>query len=711
MRFSLPTMHDRPIRTKLFLIALASSGTAMLLITVLLAATSTIYYREELMHDLRAEAEIIAENSAAAVVFEDAKSAREILQALRFAPAIEEASLHAGDGRQLATFRRGPDAGNVPPLALGRLGLTEWNATDLYHPILVNGEPRGMVHIRASLRPVYARVVALLEMVWAVGLVSLLISFAILARLHRSITEPLARLVGLMKTVSFRRDYAQRAEVEGRDEIGDLAGGFNRMLEVIQNHQHELAQELMARRATEARLVQLAHFDPVTQLPSRNFFNQHLHSAIARASRGPHHIALMFIDVDNFKIVNDTLGHDIGDRLLKGIAKRLSAALRGGDVVCRFGGDEFAIVLEQLAGREDAKRAADRLMQSLKAPIRVDEHEMYASASGGIALCPGDATDIQILLRQADAAMYHAKDAGKSTYRFFTDEMRLRAEKRLTIENSLRRALEREEFTLHYQPLIDLADCRITGVEALLRWRHPELGLVGPTEFVGIAEDNGLIIQIGEWVLSEACAQARAWKDLGLPVCVAINVGSRQCGDAGLVSAVRGALARNGLEPGSLTIELTESTLVDSSESTRQRLMDLDALGVRLAIDDFGTGYSSMSYLRRLPFRVLKIDRSLVQGVPGDHDGETIVEAIVAMARSLDLAVVAEGVETREQVEHLTRHTPISAQGYFFGSPMPPQAMADLLRAGGSSLMRSGAPGDAGDEDRQTATPGTGPPA
>jgi len=689
MKIALPKMRDQPIRTKLFLIALSTSSAAMLLITVLLAATSMVYYREELVRDVRAEAEIIAENSAAAVVFEDAKSAREILQALRLAPAIEEASLNSGDGRQLATFRRRPDAGNVPPLAPGRLGLTEWNVIDLYHPILVNGEPRGMVHIRASLRPVYVRVVELLEMVWVVGLVSLLISFIILARLHRSITGPLARLVGLMKTVSSRRDYALRAEVEGRDEIGDLAGGFNRMLEVIQNHQQELAQELIARRATEARLVQLAHFDPVTQLPSRNFFNQHLRSAIARASRGPHRVALMFIDVDNFKIVNDTLGHDLGDRLLKAIAGRLSAALRGGDVVCRFGGDEFAIVLEQLAGREDAKRAADRLMQSLKAAIRVDEHEMYVSASGGIALCPGDATDIQILLRQADTAMYHAKDAGKSTYRFFTDEMRLRAEKRLTIENSLRRALERGEFTLHYQPLIDLADCRITGVEALLRWRHPELGLVGPTEFVGIAEDNGLIIQIGEWVLAEACAQARVWKDLGLPVCVAINVGSRQCSDAGLVSAVRGALARNSLAPESLTIELTESTLVDSSEPTRQRLMDLDALGVRLAIDDFGTGYSSMSYLRRLPFRVLKIDRSLVQGVPGDHDGESIVEAIVAMARSLDLSVVAEGVETREQVEHLTRHTPISAQGYFFGGPMPPQAMADLLRAGCAGLLRA----------------------
>ena len=677
-------MHNIPIGTRLFLIALASSGAAMLLITILLAVTSTLYYREELVRDLQAEAAIIAENSAAAVVFADARNAGEILGALRLAPAVDEAALHTASGRLLASFKRHPDAARKASAGPG-----EWNAIDLYHPVVVNGERRGLVHIRASLHPVYARVLELLSMVWAVGLVSVLVSLVIVARLHGSITVPLARLVGLTKIVSQERDYTQRVAVEGADEIGAMAAGFNRMLEVIQQHQHELAQELVARRATEARLVQLAHYDPVTQLPSRNYFNQHLHGAIARAVRGPRHIALMFIDIDNFKIVNDTLGHDIGDRLLQGVAQRLSAGLRGGDVVCRFGGDEFAIVLEQLADRDDARRAADRLMTALKEPVRIDEHEMFVTASGGIALCPADATDIHILLRQADTAMYHAKEAGKSTYRFFTDEMRLRAEKRLTIENSLRRALERGELALYYQPLIDLADCRIQGVEALLRWKHPELGLVGPTEFVGIAEDNGMIVPIGEWVLAQACAQARAWKDLGVPVGMAVNVSSRQCSDAALVGAVRRELTRHGLEPSSLTIELTESTLVDGAESTRQRLLELDALGVQLAIDDFGTGYSSMNYLRRLPFRILKIDRSLVQGVPGDRDGETIVEAIVAMARSLDLSVVAEGVETREQVEHLTRHTPISAQGYFFGSPMPAQAMTDLLQAGCAPLMRA----------------------
>ncbi|MDH4189492.1 MAG: EAL domain-containing protein [Betaproteobacteria bacterium] len=680
-------LNKQSIAGKLNLIALAVSCSAMVLVTLLITIASYFNYRNELVLELSGQARIIAENSAAAVVFDDARNAAAILEALRLTPEVEQGVVHAANGRILARYVRdhGPvtDMPPAPAVETYRVG---WRHAELYLPITVDSEVKGAVHLRASLAGLYSRVLVQLAMVWAVALVALAFAFVLLARLRRLITAPMARLIAVMEDISRDRDYRKRAPVESRDETGLLANRFNEMLSVVERHQQELDHELTVRRRTEEQLHRLANFDAVTSLPNRHYFNQYLRNAVARTARGRHSIGLMFLDVDHFKSINDTMGHDAGDRLLEEVARRLTAALRPSDTVCRFGGDEYAIVFENPSSREDARHIAERVIAAVREPILFDGREIFLTASAGIALCPADASETHTLLRQADTAMYQAKDSGRNTYRFFTDDMRLRAQKRLSIEQSLRRALGQGEFNLLYQPVIDSISSRIVAVEALLRWQHPEIGMIGPDEFISIAEDTGLIVPIGEWVLRKACAQARIWQTLGLPVAMSVNVSGRQLRESDLLATVREVLTQHTLDPAMLTLEITELALVDGTHATRDKLHQIDRLGVRLAIDDFGSGYSSMSYLRRFPVRVLKIDRSLIHGLPGDHDGVAIIEAIIAMCRSLNLNIVAEGVETAAQARHLQGHAPIWLQGYVYAAPLTTDELTQLLRANGGRI-------------------------
>jgi diguanylate cyclase (GGDEF)-like protein len=646
-----------------------------------------VYYRNDLLASLRAQGRIVAENSAAAVAFRDARNAEAILGALRLTPEVEEGALRTSDGNILARYVRSPEPeAGMPPLAPAEAQHVGWLHATLDVPIRANSEVIGAVHIRASLSGMYLRMLARIAVTWAIAAVAIGVALVLLARLRRIITAPLARLIAVMEDISRTRDYRKRAPVEGRDETSLLARRFNEVLSVVERHQQELDHELTVRRRTEEQLHRLANFDAVTSLPNRHYFNQFLRNAVARTYRGQHSIGLMFVDVDHFKVINDTLGHDAGDRLLEEVARRLTAALRPSDAVCRFGGDEYAIVFDAPSNRDDARNIAERVIASIRAPILIDEREIYLTASAGIALCPENANETQSLLRQADTAMYHAKEAGRNTYRFFTDDMRLRAQKRLSIEQSLRRALEREELVLLYQPVVSPGDSRIEAFEALLRWNHPELGIVMPDEFIPIAEETGLIVPIGEWVLHKACEEARQWCAGGRPLGIAVNVSGRQLREGDLFGIVRDAMARNGIGRDQLTLEITELALVDGSHTTRDKLHRIDQLGVHLAIDDFGSGYSSMSYLRRFPVRTLKIDRSLVHGVPGDRDGEAIVEAIVAMCRSLSLGIVAEGVETLAQASYLSRYKPIAAQGYYFSRPLPADEVTALLRSASGTI-------------------------
>jgi diguanylate cyclase (GGDEF)-like protein len=446
-----------------------------------------------------------------------------------------------------------------------------------------------------------------------------------------------------------------------------------------------LQAEVAERRLADQRVVHMAHHDALTGLPNRTLFADRVGQAIARANRRDGKIAVLFLDLDRFKNVNDSLGHAIGDLLLTAVAERLTNCLREEDTAARLGGDEVIISLPDVVDAGEAARVAARLLAELAKPFTIAGHQLHADGSIGIALYPTDGDTAETLMRNADTAMYHAKESGRANYQFFSAQMTERVSRRLSTETDLRRALEHGEFALHYQPLIDLGAGHVSGAEALLRWPQNEHRLMSPSEFIPIAEDTGLIIPLGEWVLLEACAQAHAWQTLHPGLRVAVNLSARQFRQKDLIGMIERVLAETGLAPTLLELELTESMLMHHAEETVGILTRLDEMGVRLAIDDFGTGYSSLSYLKRFPIHSLKVDRSFVRDISTDPDDAAIVTAIVAMARSLNLEVTAEGVETEEQATFLRSLACHHAQGYYFGRPMPAQEFGERLALGGTS--------------------------
>jgi diguanylate cyclase (GGDEF)-like protein len=443
---------------------------------------------------------------------------------------------------------------------------------------------------------------------------------------------------------------------------------------------------------SERRLHRLAYFDSLTGLPNRQFFKEHLQRMVARAERDSERLGVLFLDVDGFKRINDTLGHHLGDRVLKATAERLRQSLCDGGVtlpadatgtggaLARLGGDEFTVLLSIADDAQDAAAWAERIRTIMGDSLRLGEQEVYATTSVGIAVYPDDGTSADELLRNADLAMYYAKRGGGNMCRCFSPRMTEASLRRLTIENHLRKAIERDELSLHYQPQIGIAEGEVCGVEALLRWRNPELGSVSPADFVPLAEETGLIVPIGEWVLREACLQARLWRDQGLALPrMAVNVSAVQFMHKGFPDLVARVLEETKLEPAVLELELTESALVYDAGSAAQGLGALKQIGVQLAIDDFGTGYSSLSRLKQFPIDRLKIDRSFVRDIETDAGDAAIAVAVIAMAGSMDLKVVAEGVETRGQLDFLREKHCDEVQGYFLSKPLPAPETAAFL--------------------------------
>jgi len=438
-----------------------------------------------------------------------------------------------------------------------------------------------------------------------------------------------------------------------------------------------IVRDLTERVEAERRLRQLATHDSLTGLPNRTLLHERLQQMLDGCGSGET-VAVLFLDLDRFKEVNDSFGHDLGDALLCEVAARLRAVLRPEDTIARLGGDEFVVAAHCPCGRDGARRIAVRLLETLAGPIRIGDQEVMAAASIGIGMYPGDGATRELLFQSADTAMYRAKEGGRNAFCFFEPAMRRAAQARMTLEMALRRALARGEFELHYQPRVDLARMMVTGFEALLRWQHPELGRVPPGDFIGIAEETGMIVPIGRWVLQEACRQTRALIDeFGRDLHVSVNVSARQLAQPGFVTEVREALESSGLAPHCLELELTESALIEHVERAAAMLAELNALGVKLALDDFGTGYSGLAYLRRLPIDVLKLDRSFVLGDDGRIGAFDFIKAFVDLAHALRMAVVAEGVETWEVLDFLRAANCDEVQGYLLARPMP----LDQLRA------------------------------
>jgi diguanylate cyclase (GGDEF)-like protein/PAS domain S-box-containing protein len=454
--------------------------------------------------------------------------------------------------------------------------------------------------------------------------------------------------------------------------------------------------DITERKAAERRIVHLASHDLLTDLPNRMLLADRLATAIRHAQRRNGHLAVLFVDLDRFKPVNDVLGHDVGDRLLRAAAARISAAVRASDTVGRVGGDEFVVLLHEIHNAEDAARVAQKIIVEMSVPYTLDDHEMVLTASVGIAVYPEDGTDARDLVGLADTAMFAAKESGRNGYRFYTNEMGARAAQRLSLESELRGACTRGEIFALYQPQLDLISGRIVGVEALARWRHPRLGLVAPARFIPVAEDCGIILEIGEWMLNEACRQARDWGMRGIVTGpVAVNVSAIQFRQSDFIAVVTCALQASGLEPGGLELEVTESVVMGGAQEVVDKLETLHTLGVRLAIDDFGTGYSSLSYLRRFPAQRLKIDQSFVRDLPQDADAAAIARAVVSLGRSLGMSAIAEGVETEQQAAFLRSIGCAEAQGYLYARPMSARALEAWLEARpGEPFAAAGHDGD-----------------
>ena len=684
------------------------STVSLLLASTAFITSDRINTQQTVSDHLGTMANIIAANSSAALLFSDPIAAQETLSFLNSQPHIQAAAIYGMDEMEFASYIKPGLQLEMPEILSQTANILFWgDYVELFTHIVYEGEQIGVVYLRSDMEVVHERLILFLGIVAIILIVSLLVTFVLSAQLQRIITDPLLRLSAIARQVSTEKNYAVRVIGEGKDELGNLITDFNTMLDEIQLRDNELRdnrlqlEERVAQRTREleianeqlelskeqaesvaSRMEYHAHHDSLTGLPNRILLNDRITNELAHARRQQTNAALLFLDLDRFKIINDSLGHAVGDQLLRVIARRLNNCVRDEDTVARLGGDEFMVLLPRIGGSADAGRIAKKIIECLVDPISCNGHELHITTSIGISIYPYDGADAEALIKHADISMYRAKELGRNKAVYYTAEMNAGSRKQLAMETNLRRALEKDQLKLFYQPKVDISRNMITGVEALLRWEHPTMGFISPLDFIPVAEDTGLIVPIGEWVLHTAFRQLKQWHNAGFTdLTVAVNLSSAQLSRPGFEDVVAQALKESGLDAGMTELEITENVVMENIDSAIIILEKLKYLGISIAMDDFGTGYSSLSYLRRLPIDIVKIDRSFVSEIPDSAEDVTIAQAIIAMAKSLKLSLIVEGVENVRQLNFFRQQNVNIVQGYLFSKPVEASELLKMLES------------------------------
>lgn len=652
-----------------------------LVMAILFVSLGFVSQKNALHNDAEAYSGLLADQLAPPLLRSDKEGALKTMALAKAFAELEAIEVRDLDGQ---VFTRMRDAERV--LAWLGDGSAAHFADRFVHlqiarQVTLGGEKVGSLSLVISLEKLYlwtAGVILALFLLW--GLLLLFVRSS-LKRSAMGLAEPLAELSAMLDTVVRTDDLSYRAGEQGPGEISGLIRRVNELLELFQCKTRDLNSELQQRMLVEARLDNLAHYDPVTGLANRIQFHNELPRAAERAKRQGKNIALVFLDLDDFKVVNDTLGHDIGDRLLYSVGRRLTETIRQGDLICRLGGDEFTVILEGITSLRIAVDVVSKMIKSVGEVYDIFGHAVHIKVTAGIALFPSQTDDIRDLLRFADLAMYQAKSDGKNDYCVYTSNLLSRANERLVIESELRQGIDNDEFFLVYQPQVSLSSGLIEGMEALVRWQHPRRGLLSPGAFIDVAEKSGLIVPLGQRILELACQQWLDWAKQGLePPKLAVNVSGLQLEEENFAEKLVAAMTAGGDIRPQLELEITESLLLSETRVSKAMMHRLAASGIEWSLDDFGTGYSSLTYLARFPIKNIKIDRSFISRLPGDKSSEAIVRAIIAMAQGLGLRVITEGVETRQQAEYLAAQGEIIAQGYYFHRPMAVDEVTLVLR-------------------------------
>ena len=679
------------IQNKLLVINLTVTSIALIFAVIMAIVGEYITKRDYYIESLQVQAKMVANNTTAAIVFNDPGGAKDILQAFTSSPDINVAVIYNAADEVLAHFiKPGIKTGiseinnlyeqdNSTGKSMHVHGETDilHNKIHIVQNIIFEEEMIGKLFIQADISSLYEDIMNYFIYTTIVALIGLGLASLLLLKLRESITNPIQHLSRLMNSVIQKDDYSIRSDNVSSDEIGTLSQGFNKMLAHIQVNDEKLAYELSERYKAEKHLDKLAYYDVVTDLPNRHFFHDHLERTVENAITTKRKMALLFLDLDNFKIVNDTLGHKTGDLLLQQSSARLSNVLRQNDYICRIGGDEFAIIIEKISNIDDISIVAEKCIEALSNPFVFDGNNFYIGVSIGISVCPDDSITANELLVNADMAMYDAKARGKNNYQYYNQSMNDTHSRKYQLENDLRNAINENQLELYYQPLCDSKTGMMTAVEALMRWHHPEKGLISPDEFIPIAEETGLILPLGDWLIETAFTQCKILINAGMKdISMAINISAIQIREDAFVSKISRALDTYGVAAERIEFELTETILMDDSEIVIDKVDQLKAIGVQVSIDDFGTGFSSMNYLKSFPISKLKIDKSFISGLPESQEDIVITRAIIAMAHGMGLKVVAEGVEHGDQVELLHKLDCDLFQGYHFARPM---TLDDLL--------------------------------